>query len=128
MQVQYSLCDLSGKSSFFLPGDIIVSILKIGPQRAFGAVFEDDAKVWIRCYCLSLNDKYAQKHDDIWVSDGFHSVTLAQKISQTNISILNFELFDNNLNFSPFGFINNSISAFTDLIFDQKFFPQNLSI
>ena len=87
----------------------MVSILKIRPERSFGTVFKDDAVVRIAGNC-------SQEHDDMRVSDSFHGMALAQEISQADISILNFEFFDNNRYFSPSRFINNTISSLANLI------------
>lgn len=52
------------------------------------------------------------------MSDSFHGVALAEKISEADVSVFDFKFFDDNGYLSPLGFIDDAISTFTDLVFD----------
>ena len=62
------------------------------------------------------------------MSNCFHGIALAEKISHTDISIINFEFFDDNSDLSPFSFKDNSITSLIHSINDIKLGPLNFQI
>ena len=74
MKVENSLSNLHGKPSPLFPGDVVVFVLEIGPQRPFGTIFQYYAIVRLRGDC-------SQEHNDAGMAHSLHGMTFTQKIS-----------------------------------------------
>lgn len=75
-----------------------------------------------------LNKNYSEEHNDVWMTHCLHGVAFTEKISQWNISVLNFELFHDYLNLAPTCTVYHSIPAFIYLGLKLKLFPRDLGI
>lgn len=62
------------------------------------------------------------------MSDSLHCVTLAEKIFETDISIFDFELFDDNSYLPPLSAINETEASFVDLGLKLEFVPFDLNV
>ena len=89
MQIEDTLGNFHCEFPSLLPADVVVFVLQVGPERSFGAVFQNDAVVGVGGDC-------SQKHDDVGVSNRLHCMALAQKITETHLAIFYLEFLDDN--------------------------------
>jgi hypothetical protein len=62
------------------------------------------------------------------MADGFHRVTLTQKVSDADISILDFEFLDNHYGLSPLSLIDDTVATLANITLNLEFFPIDLEV
>lgn len=94
-------------------------VLEVAPEWPASTVFQN--------YTVIFGfDDCSQEHDNVRMSDCFHGIALTEEIPQTNISIVNFKLFDHNYDFSPLGFEDDPVSSFIQSLNYIELRPLNL--
>ena len=121
MKIQNSLGDLHSESSSLFPCYGIISILNVGPKRAFGAILKYDT-------IMRLHSNSAKKHNNMRMPNSLHRMTLTKKIPQTNIPILNLKLLHHHTNLPPLGLKNQPKPALINLRLQLKLRPFYLNI
>ena len=79
------------------------------PKSALFTILKNDGKMRRFRAC-------SQEHDDVGMSQGFHSVAFTDEVSdRVVIFLINFEQFDSHRTFSPCCHIDDSVSSLGDL-------------
>ena len=109
VEVIDTFCDVKGKLLPVVPGHFNLHVMKEAPQRAPGAVFEDDAEV-------GLPGAGPEEENNVWMADDLHHCALILELLQFVLfNDFSFDLFDCDDGVLPATAIDDAVAAFRQL-------------